>query len=198
MRSIVSITVALAALSLSACGSSARHRAAPKRADAPHALTPAEISCTAPTRAAMASYLHILPSAITESASVGNNDEPQCMFRARLAARRKIALLVNVDNSPSPYFRLLRTNVENSQGFPALNHQPPSAVFHLGLEADWFPQIASSPELMTTDGYRLITVEVMWSHEPQRDQRTLAIRMARPFLHTPHGKVAAAIARDYP
>jgi hypothetical protein len=51
---------------------------------------------------------------------------------------------------------------------------------------------------MTTDGYRLITVAVTWRHKRQRDERTLAIAMARPFLHTPHGAAASKVAKDYP
>lgn len=185
----------LAALSLAACGSSSHshtttgsHRTAAK-------LTPAEISCTTATRTAMATYLHVSPSAISQSASIGNNDMPQCTLKTRLSSGTTVEVLVNVDNGPSPYFRLLRTENEDAQGFPVLNHPPPQAIMHFGLEADWFPQY---PQLMATDGYRLITVATTWRHEPQRDQRSLAIEMTKPFLHTPHGKAAAAIAKDYP
>jgi hypothetical protein len=177
---------------LAGCGGSAH-----KRADAPAklTLTPAEISCTVPTRDAMATYLHVSTASISESASVGNNDMPQCMFRRDLGSGKTVDVLVNVDNGPSPYFRVLRTVDEDAQGFPTLDHPPPSAVMKLGLEADWLPQY---PQLITTDGYRLITIAVTWRHEPQRDERALAIAMARPFLHTPRGKAANQIARDYP
>jgi hypothetical protein len=178
MRRILSIAAIIAAVSLSACGGSSH-----KRADAAAELTPAEISCTLPAPTAIATRLHVSAKAIGESASVGNNGMPQCMFPARLASGTTVEALVNVDNGPSPYFRLLRTENEDAQGFPKLDHAPPSAIVNLGLEADWFPQY---PQLMTTDGYRLITVAVTWRHERQRDERTLAIAMARPFLHTPH------------
>lgn len=194
VRSILFSTAALAALMLAACGGSSH-----KRADAPAklALRPAEISCTVPARDAMATYLHASRASISESASVGNNDMPQCLFGTRLGSGRTVEALVNVDNGPQPYFRLLRTVDEDSQGFPTLDHAPPAAIMNLGLEADWFPQY---PQLMTTDGYRLITVAVTWRHEPQRDERALAMAMAmaRPFLHTPHGKAASEIAKDFP
>jgi hypothetical protein len=190
MRSISSIAAIIAAVSLSACGGSSH-----KHADALAKLMPAEIACTLPARTAMATRLHVSATAIRESASVGNNGMPQCMFRAHLASGTTVEALVNVDNGPSPYFRLLRTENEDAQGFPKLDHAPPSAIMNLGLEADWFPQY---PQLMTTDGYRLITVAVTWRHKRQRDERTLAIAMARPFLHTPHGAAASKVAKDYP
>lgn len=197
--SVAAIAAVLAAVSLSACGGSAHAHAdappPPKPPRAARTLTPSQIACIAPTRAAMADYLHVAATAIGEAASVGGNAMPQCRFRTRLANRRTVDVLVNVDNGPSAYFRLMRTEVEDSQPFPNYTHPPAASVLHLGLEAAWFPQY---PQLMATDGHRLITVAVTWRHEPQRDDRALAIAMVRPFLHTPHGKAAAAIANDYP
>jgi hypothetical protein len=50
----------------------------------------------------------------------------------------------------------------------------------------------------TTDGFRLLTVTVVWPHHSQRSERQLAIAIARPYLHTPHGKVAQRIVQGYP
>jgi hypothetical protein len=189
-RSVAPIGIGLAALSLSACGGSS-HRSA----HVPVKLTPTEIACTTPTRMAMATYLHVAAGTISEAVSTGNNDMPQCTFRARLSSGNTVGVLVNVDNAPSPYFRVLRTVSEDAQGFPKLDHAPPANVENLGLQAAWLPQY---PDLIATDGYRLITATVTWRHEPQRDDRVMAIAMTRPYLHTPHGAAAAKLAKDYP
>jgi hypothetical protein len=138
----------------------------------------------------------VTPASIGASASTGDNAMPQCTFSAQLAKGGRVQVIANVDNGPQPYFRLERTAVEASQVFTPTRRSPaPQAVARLGLEADWFP---AYPELMATDGIRLITVSVSWRGVTQRRQRTLAETLVRTYLRTPRGKAAAALANGYP
>jgi hypothetical protein len=144
----------------------------------------------------MARFLTVAPASITASASTGTNGMPQCSFTARPAARDRVNAIANVDNGPQPYFRLERTVVEASQVFTPTRLTPaPQAITGLGLEADWFP---GYPQLMVTDGIRLVTVSVTWPGVSQGRQRTLAEALARTYLRTPHGKAAAALAKGFP
>jgi hypothetical protein len=70
---------------------------------------------------------------------------------------------------------------------PKPNQLPPLTVNGLGLEADWFPQY---PDLMATDGYRLVTVTVTWDHVRQRELRAIAVAVTRPYMHPPVGQKA--------
>jgi hypothetical protein len=155
-RLAVAVACLLGMLSLVACGGASRpgsdrsaHRFRPARpaptpTPTPSPLpTPAQMSCTVSARNAMASYLRVAASTISESASIANDGYPQCLFRARLH-RSTVDALVQVYSGPQPHFLLVRTENEDSQGWPKLNHPPPSAVLGLGLEADWFPSIRGS------------------------------------------------------
>jgi hypothetical protein len=51
---------------------------------------------------------------------------------------------------------------------------------------------------MATDGYRLITTTISWRRAKLNRKIALAESVTRPYLHTPHGKVAQAIADGYP
>jgi hypothetical protein len=143
----------------------------------------------------MAHFLAISPATIATSASMGTNGMPQCSFKAQLVEHKRVEAIANVDNGPQPYFRLERTALEASQTFGTPRLSPaPDAVFHLGLEADWFP---AYPQLMATDGKLLITLSVTWNRTPQTRQQQLAVAMTRTYLHTPHGKAAEALTKGY-
>jgi hypothetical protein len=47
---------------------------------------------------------------------------------------------------------------------------------------------------MATDGYRLITTTVNWRGARSKRKIALAESVTRRYLHTPHGKVAQALA----
>jgi hypothetical protein len=185
--------MALLVAFLGGCGrsGSAAHRTTGHRA----ASHPVSV-CTPVARGAVARSFAIPIGAVAFVESVGNNAEPQCAYTAHLAAGKRVTLIANVDSSPQPYFRLERTYIEAAQVFtPGRLIPPPQAITGLGLEADWFP---TQSQLMTTDGYRLITLSYAWRGASQRQEQIVGERLARTYLHTPHGKVAQAIAAGYP
>lgn len=185
----------LAALSLAACGGTT-HLLQTRAARADSAAAPPSNPCQAEARAAVARSLDVSPSTIAQSRSTGNNGMPQCGFTARLAAGKRVQVLANVDDGPQAYFRLERTAEEASQPFtPSRLSPPPTPVSGLGLGADWFPQY---PQLMATDGIRLITVAVTWPGAAQSRAEGLAEAVARTYLRTPHGKAAEALIQGYP
>jgi hypothetical protein len=194
------IVISASALALSGCGG-ARAARAPRRparaattrsAAALRAITP----CQAAARAAIASVLRAPARSITAHPSTGGNAMPQCAFSLRLAGAQRITAVVNLDTAPQPYFRLERTIVERSQIFPSRLSPAPQSVIGLGLDASWFP--GSPPQLMTTDGARLVTVSVTWPGATERRRQRLARTLARTYLRTPRGKAAAAIVNGYP
>jgi hypothetical protein len=144
----------------------------------------------------MARFLGLPQAAIAEASSMGNNGMPQCSFSAQVAGGTRLEVLANVDTTAQPYFVLERTIVEDSQVFGPRRLTPaPVAVTRLGLEASWFP---AAQWLMATDGYRLITTSVKWRGAKPSRKLALAESVTRPYLHTPHGKVAQALADGYP
>ncbi len=144
----------------------------------------------------MARFLRVSASTIATAPSTGNNDMPQCSFRVRLGTGGQVDVVANLDTGPQPYFRLERTTVEAAQVFTPSRLTPaPEAVTGLGLEADWFP---AYPQLMATDGIRLVTVAVNWPGVSQRRRQRLAEALTRTYLRTPHGKAAAALVNRYP
>jgi hypothetical protein len=152
--------------------------------------------CAHEARSAMARLLAVPRAAIADASSTGNNGMPQCSFSARVAGGSRVEVRANVDNTPQPYFVLERTIVEASQIFGARRLSPaPVAVTRLGLGASWFP---AEQWLMATDGYRLITTSVSWRGAKQSRKIALAENVTRPYLHTPHGKVAQALADGFP
>jgi hypothetical protein len=144
----------------------------------------------------MARFLAVPEAAIAVASSKGNNGSPQCSFSARVSGGSRVGVRANVENTPQPYFVLERTIVEASQIFGARRLTPaPVAIPSLGLEASWFP---AQQWLMATDGYRLITTTINWRGAKLNRKIALAESVTRPYLHTPHGKVAQAIADGYP
>ena len=122
----------------------------------------------------------------------GNDLMPQCTFTIPVAGRR-VQLIANISNAPSPYFVLERTAVEASQVFTTTPlFKPPTDITGLGLDADWFP-----PErhLMTTDGRVLVTVTVdSWQKANTAREIALTSAVARTYL----GPNDAAAAKLYP
>lgn len=136
---------------------------------------------------------HMDTGAIDYAKSVGGNGMPQCAFTARAAGHR-LAVLVNVDDGPSAYFRLLRTVDEATQIFgpPPPGFHAPEGVSGLGPFASWFP---TRGQLMATNRVDLVTVGVTWP----RATRDMEVNVARasivPYLAHPHGHGSA---NDYP
>jgi hypothetical protein len=121
---------------------------------------------------------------------------PQCSFTARLADGKAVTVVANLDNAPSPYFRLERTAVEAAQVFtPTPMSPPPDAIAGLGLEADWFP---AEKQLMTTDGLRLITVSFSWPGATKKQEEGVGEAVARTYLKKLTPKQANAVANGYP
>lgn len=192
--------IGASALALSGCGNSrATHERPPTTRSATTRPSPASAAitpCQPAARAAIARSLIAPPGSITARASTGNNAMPQCTFSLRSASGNRITATANLDTAPQAYFRLERTIVERSQIFPTRVTPAPQSVLGLGLEASWFP--GSPPQLMTTDGTRLVTISVTWPGSTQHREQHLAQSLARTYLRTPHGKAAAAIANGYP
>jgi hypothetical protein len=171
-------------LALSACG-------AAKRSDAAR-----NAICQPASRQVIAQNISLAPAEVSQRRSTASNSYPQCLFQATLRSGARFRALINVDTGPQAYFVLERTAVEDAQNFaPKRLYPPPLSITGLGLEADWFPQY---PHLMATDGFRLLTITVIWPRHAPRSERQLAIAIARPYLHTPHGKLAQRIAQGYP
>jgi hypothetical protein len=183
------VVITLAALVPSACGGG-------KGSNGHSTLSALQAICQPTAQQAIARAASIASSDISGLRSKGNNGYPQCSFEARLRSGARFHALVNVDSGPQPYFVLERTAIEDSQTFTAKPlHAPAQSIARLGLEADWFPQY---PYLMVTDGFRLLTITVVWPHHTQQAERALAIAISKPYLHTPHGKLAQRIAQGYP
>jgi hypothetical protein len=171
-------TVLVAALLLSACGSSTAAR---------------PVVCKLKAQQRIARDLSISTSTISYVKSVGTNGMPQCEFTARTAGH-KVRVMVNVDDGPQAYFRLLRTVDEASQLFgpPPPGFHAPEGLSGLGPFASWF---VNNHQLMATNKVDLLTVAVTW---PGAD-RNMEVRVARaavvPYLANPHGH---GNATDYP
>jgi len=176
---------------LCGCGSSA----APKRKH-PISSATAQPVCLHQASSAMARFLAVPQAAISEASSTGSNEMPQCSFSVQVAGGGRVQVRANVETTAQPYFVLERTIVEAAQIFGGRRFSPPPmAVTRLGLEASWFPV---EQWLMATDGYRLITTSVNWHGAKQSRKIALAENITRPYLHTPHGKVAQALADGFP
>jgi hypothetical protein len=174
-----------ALLGLSACGAAKHSSDAARNA-----------ICQPASRQLIAQNISVTPAQVSQRRSTANT-YPQCSFQAKLRSGARFRALVNVQTGPQLYFLMERTAVEDAQmNFTGKQlYPPPLNIAGLGLLADWFPQY---PYLKTTDGFRLLTVTVIWPHHSQRSERQLAIAIARPYLHTPHGKLAERIAQGYP
>jgi hypothetical protein len=171
-------TLLVVALLLSACGGSISAR---------------PVVCKLKAQQGIARDLSISSSSIAYARSIGTNGMPQCQFTARTAGH-KVGVLVNVDNGPQAYFRLLRTVDEASQLFgpPPPGFHAPVGLSGLGPFASWF---VNNHQLMATNKVELVTVSVRWPGAG----RNMEVRVARaaviPYLANPHGR---GNANDYP
>lgn len=171
----------------SGCGASGTHATSEH-----HRASRSASVCLPGARAAVGRSLAVPTGAVAFAQTTGDNAEPQCSYKARLANGKRVTIIANVDSSPQPYFRLDRTYEEAEQVFtPNRLTPPPQNIKGLGLEADWFPM---QSQLMTTDGYRLITMSFKWPGATQKRERTVGETVSRTYLHTPHGKTAQRIA----
>jgi hypothetical protein len=152
-------------LLLVACGTSAPSRPA---------------VCRRAAQDAIANDLSVNVATIAYGRSVGDNDMPQCEFAVRDAGKR-ISVLVNVDDGPQVYFRLLRTVVEASQifGAPPPGFHPPQGISGLGPYASWFP---NSQQLMATNDQLLLTATVDWPGASRNAKVALAKAAVVPYL----------------
>jgi hypothetical protein len=104
-----------------------------------------------------------------------------------------VQVIVNVDDGPSAYFRLLRTVNEATQifGQPPPGFQPPRWVSGLGPFASWFP---NRSQLMATDDVDLVTATVTWPGATTCKEIAVAHAAVAPYLvhHRP------GAAKDYP
>jgi hypothetical protein len=142
-----------------------------------------------------AHFIGVAPTAVVFAPSKGNDAAPQCVMHARTHTGQTVSVIANVELTPSAYFILERTIVEATQIFGPSRVEPaPVSVLHLGLDASWFPQ---EQWLMTTDGHRLLTTSVVWKGAGQSRKIALAESVTRPYLHTPRGKAAQALAKGY-
>jgi hypothetical protein len=180
-----------AALTLTACGATGHARSTvaggwPSR----HPV------CLRASVAAMAHLLAVPVGTISHSISTGSNSAPQCAYRVRLRGRRAVEVLTNDQVVQAAYFVVERTIDEDAQywGVGPRPNAPPVAV-NLGLESSWFPD---EQWLISTDGYRIITASVEWAGASRRQKIGLARAVTASYLHTPRGKRAARVARDYP
>jgi len=126
-----------------------------------------------------------LPAAsIVATAFTADGGEASCRFTIRGAGgARTLDVVAELDSAPQAYYRLERESVEFGQNVLWHNEGAaayPRYVAHLGLEADWF---ASTGQLITTDGVRLITILVNSApaHAPGGAER-LAATLARCYL----------------
>jgi hypothetical protein len=149
--------------------------------------------CLLKAQQAIARDLSLRAGTIGYAKSVGSNGMPQCAFTARAAGHRA-HVMVNVDNGPQAYFRLLRTVDEATQvfGAPPPGFQAPQTVSGLGPFASWFP---TRNQLMATNDVDLLTVTVTWPGA----RRNAEVRIARaaivPYLARKHGH---GNTTDYP
>jgi hypothetical protein len=179
--------MATVAALVSGCGGQDTHATSEHH----RASRPASV-CIPGARAAVGRSLGVPTAAVAYVQSTGDNAEPQCTYKARLADGKRVTIVANVDSSPQPYFRLDRTAEEAAQVFtPGRLIPPPRTIKGLGLEADWFP---TQTQLMTTDGYRLITMSFRWRGTTQKREQAVGEAVSRTYLHTPHGKTAQRIA----
>jgi hypothetical protein len=132
-------------------------------------------------------------SSIAYARSVGNNGMPQCAFTARAAGHR-VLVVVNVDDGPQAYFRLLRTVSEATQifGVPPPGFHPPQGLLGLGPFASWFP---NTHQLMATNDADLLTVTVTWPGAGRNSEVGVARAAVVPYLVHPRGQVNTT---DYP
>ncbi len=158
-------------LLLGACGGSARARPP---------------ICELKAQQAIAQDLNVTPSTLGYAKSVGSNGMPECEFQVRTRGRR-VRVMINVDNGPSAYFRLLRTVSEAAQIFgpPPPGFHPPRALPGLGPWASWFP---NNHQLMATNDVDLLTVTVTWPGARPAAEVKVARAAVVSYLRHRHGQ----------
>jgi hypothetical protein len=138
---------ALAALAIAGCGSSAEKPAHQARA----AATPKPAGpCNATVGATVAS------SGVSTHVIDASPGQATCVYSAA-----KVHVNVTVDSNPQALFRFNRAVVERGQNAVwahTMKASMPRLIDKLGVGADWFP---AEHQLLTTDGKRMITVEVV-------------------------------------
>jgi hypothetical protein len=149
--------------------------------------------CILKAQQAIAHDLKVGRGTIRYAKSVGSNGMPQCAFSTRAGGHR-VLVMVNVDNGPSAYFRLLRTVDEATQIFgpPPPGFHPPQSVSGLGPFASWFP---NNKQLMATNDVDLLTVTVTWPGAERNPEVGVARAAIVPYLARKHGRGST---NDYP
>jgi hypothetical protein len=149
--------------------------------------------CILKAQQAIARDLSVGAGTIGYAKSVGSNGMPQCAFTARAGGHRA-HVLVNVDNGPQAYFRLLRTVDEATQIFgpPPPGFQAPQTVSGLGPFASWFP---TRNQLMATNDVDLLTVTVTWPGARRSAEARIARAAIVPYLARRRGH---GNTNDYP
>ncbi|HEX3802429.1 MAG TPA: hypothetical protein VHV75_06285 [Solirubrobacteraceae bacterium] len=149
--------------------------------------------CRLKAQQAIARDLGISTGTINYARSVGSNGMPQCAFTARAASHR-VLVLVNVDDGPQAYFRLLRTVNEATQIFgpPPPGFHPPQGLSGLGPFASWFP---NTYQLMATNSVDLVTAAVTWPGAGRNRDVAVARAAVVPYLAHPRGH---GNTNDYP
>jgi hypothetical protein len=175
-HAVLVIVGLLIGLVLVGCGTSSSRSATTSAKAAAHPKPPPV--CAPAAGAVIARDARVDAAVLTARATMGNNSEPECHFRAP-----RVSVVVNIDSSPQPYQRLERTIDEASQQFGTVrNFAPPVSVPKLGLDAAWLPD---ESKLLTTDGRSLLTVTVTWRGEKRARQIALAKLVARRYLGRP-------------
>ena len=152
---------ALVALAIAGCGASAEKPAHPAHAAA--TPKPASGPCQTTVGAAVA------PSGVSTSVTGVSPGQATCVYAA--PARR---VEVTVDTNPQAQFRFDRAVVERGQNAVwshTMKASMPRLIDRIGVGADWFPE---EHQLLTTDGKRLITVEVVKGSSRLRLARKVA------------------------
>jgi len=167
-------------VALSACGSGTGATQAPTH---PAVTVAAASPCTAAAQAAAARRLGVPASAIARSTFVASSGAPSCRYTARIPDGTTVTVTANIDTAPQAYYRLEREVIEDGQMFSTERESPvPQNVSGLGLTADWFPL---EMKLETTDGTRLITIEVAWPGRSVQAREATAEAVAAAYLARP-------------
>ena len=180
VRRTASLAVIAIALALAGCGGSRHYAPVRERTSAKTLAGP----CAPRARAALATVLHVSPSAIAPRPFTPPSGVLACRFTAR-----HLDVVATLDSAPQAYARFNRTTVEYAQNvlWAHLGAKAyPVDIPHLVLDADW---ISPQREIITTDGIRLITVTTTTVPADAQPPQTVATRLARTYLgplHNPY------------
>ena len=144
----------------------------------------------------MADALGVAPGSVRNARGTGTNDAPQCTMKTTMHGGTAVTVIANDELTQGAYFIVERTIDEASQIFGPHRFSPaPVQVLHVGLESSWFPE---EQWMVSTDGYRVVTVSVDWAGAKQAQKIDVTSRVTLTYLHTPHGKQASAVAKTFP